>query len=772
MHTFLIPMPEETIDTSSEESHEIQTVDRRTYLKLASTAGTGLGIGVGTGAVSSELLSHARTANGSIIEDFNYSSTSDMKDYYYFDRGESYASLDTISSTPTSDASESVLAINGGNAKMIAYDDDDGYDLQAYPQIGDTIVCWLRGANGTENMNVLYGAVDGDSRDDHYYVKVNMESSLLGMGVVNDGSSSWLATAPEDPPFSSNAWYRLEVQWNDGSPNTHDVTLYDQNGSSLASFTYDGSDSADPNFEGRGFGYSAFLGTSSEVAYFDFANKDGENNGSSGENYAVIDDFEDGDLSEYTHDPTRSGSASVVSSSGAPVYDGTNALEINGEHAELISRDGLNTYPVAGDRFSYWFQLTGGAINGVVNITYGVQDHENRYYVQLDEGSHLRFAKLQNNTADWFDHTSVSCQEGVWYELEITWDENGDQTAVLYDESRNRLANVFGTDSTWTGGGIGYDGYLSSSGGSVYFDYITKDGLNYQGTDQITATRYDITETQYSVSENDHYQITSTIRCTGGYPKSNGRWGTTFRNSAYGVARRYNPSTETPKQGTNISVIDGHSISYTDADDGNQSTFAYKYDTGYVGGWPTPQATALEIAEATLEAFFEVTIGELSKRANALLTAKDIYDNVKDTINENESTIEGENREFVWWYGDGWTSDEHSDVCHFSEVDYEQEYDSTSTFYIESAMTDGTVNPKVNWRVDVEAPTSAQSTSTASSYSGDPARYSEETRKKFGLRKIPLRDLKKVGIELEDPLIVDGDKVWFATNPQVTFSPV
>lgn len=765
-------MSENNSNTFGEQRNESQTVDRRTYLKLAGAAGSGIGAGIGTGALGANFTAPVRAA--SVIEDFNYSSSSEMKSHYDFYFGQSNASLGSVSSTATSDASDSVLEITGGNTKMVAYDDGDGSDLTAYPQVGDTITCWIRGANATENVNVNYGAEDGDGRDDHYYVKVNMEKPGVGIGVVDDGDATWLQSAPEDPSFSANAWYRLEIQWNDGSPNTHDVTLYDQNGNSLASLTYDGTDSADPQHEGHGFGYSAYVG-SSEAAEFDYATMNRSDSSSGNENYAIIDDFEDEGLSEYTHDPTRSGTASIVSSSNSPVYEGENALEISGENAELISKDGLNTYPAAGDRFSYWFQLTEGAINDVANVTYGVQNHENRYYVQLDfQDDRLRLAKLQNSTADWFDHTSASYQEGVWYELEVTWYENGDQRAVLYDESGNSIANVIGNDSTWTGGGVGYDGYVASSGGSIYFDYITKDGLNYEGTDPKTATRFDKVEKQYSVSENNYYQIASTVRCTGGYEKSGGMWGTTFRNSAYGVARRYEPSSETPEQGTNINVIDEHSISYTDTDDGNQSTFGYKYGEGYVGGWPTPEATDLEIAEATLEALFEETIGEISKYVNPIIVAKDVYQNVQEKINENESTTTGENREFIWWYGDGWTSDEHADICHFSEVDYEQEYDSVSTFHVESAMADGTVNPNVNWRVNVEAPTSEPSTSTASSSSTDrhSSQYSNETREKFGLRKVPIRDLKKTGIDLDNPRIVDGDKVWFATKPQVTFTPI
>ncbi|WP_135824773.1 hypothetical protein [Halorussus ruber] len=309
-----------------------ETFDRRTYLKLAGMAGSGVGAGLGTGALSSEVTMPAQAASGAVFADFDYGSISEMKDHYYFEFGESNASLDTVSTKATGDASDSVLTLGEGDTKMISYD-DDGNDLTSYPQVGDTITCWIRGANATENVNVNYGAVDGDGRDDHYYVKINMEKSLLGMGVVNDGSATWLTTAAEDPSFSTNTWYKLEIKWTDGSPNTHDVTLYDQNGNSLASFTYDGSDSADPNFEGRGFGYSAYLGSSSETAQFDYATT-----GSSGPigKYQTVANFNKAlGLSPFDFDRGETGAEIIKASeySGpnelGGVYNGRRGLKIS-----------------------------------------------------------------------------------------------------------------------------------------------------------------------------------------------------------------------------------------------------------------------------------------------------------------------------------------------------------------------------------------------------------------------------------------------------------
>jgi hypothetical protein len=186
---------------------------------------------------------------------------------------------------------------------------------------------------------------------------------------------------------------------------------------------------------------------------------------------AIIDDFEDGDLSEYNHDTTRDGRASIVSS---PTYDGSYAMEINNENAELISTSGLAAYPAVGDTFSYWIRGTGGADD--VNLSYGVQDHNNRYFVRVDIANNdLMLARYQSESITWLNKNTggFTLSQDTWYEVEVTWSESGDHTATIYDGSGSQVAQVSASgDSTWTSGGIGYDAYLSS-GEYVYFDYVT-----------------------------------------------------------------------------------------------------------------------------------------------------------------------------------------------------------------------------------------------------------------------------------------------------------
>ncbi|WP_435153737.1 right-handed parallel beta-helix repeat-containing protein [Haladaptatus sp. DFWS20] len=182
----------------------------------------------------------------------------------------------------------------------------------------------------------------------------------------------------------------------------------------------------------------------------------------------TVDGFEDGVLSEYNFDRGKSG-ARVVSS---PTKRGTNALEIGGTNTELISTSGLPTYPMAGDTFSYWIRGDGGAADS--NLTYGVQGHDDRYFVRVDIANNdLILFRYENETAHRLDSdsTGYSLSQGSWYELVVDWSANGDHMVTLRDNGGNRIACVSATDTTWSDGGIGYDAYLSC-GERFYVDGV------------------------------------------------------------------------------------------------------------------------------------------------------------------------------------------------------------------------------------------------------------------------------------------------------------
>lgn len=200
--------------------------------------------------------------------------------------------------------------------------------------------------------------------------------------------------------------------------------------------------------------------------------------GSSTYGTTVIENFEDSDLTEYSIDRDPSG-ASIVSS---PTLSGSYSLEVKAANTELLSTSGLDFYPSAGDTFGCWVQGVNGA--AALNFTYGGQDENNRYVAKLNfQNDSFILHRYENGTlynlaAKW---SGIVVEEDEWYHIEIQWGTDGSHVCSLFEKSGSKLCEISSNDTTWQDGGVGYDAYLNTSGGSVYFDYVTKEGLDGVG---------------------------------------------------------------------------------------------------------------------------------------------------------------------------------------------------------------------------------------------------------------------------------------------------
>jgi len=431
---------EDKSKTKEAESNDAD-INRRSYLKMVG-ASAGLSAG-GTGLTSLGIQS-ARAQQESpcnTVDDFEDADLSE----YEFDRGSSGA---TIVSSPTYSGSHA-LEISGTNTEMISMN-----GLGEYPAAGDVFSTWVRGTNNADRINITYGVQNHLNR---YFARLNPEQGHMALYRTEDGSSTLLTD--KSVPLSQDTWYEVHIDWQ--SDGTHVFTLFDDNGSQVSQIS-----ATDSTWTAGGIGYDAYLGDGGTV-YIDHTQiHSGREIVSANE---VIDSFEDSDLSEYHFDQGSSG-ANIVSDT---TYAGSSVLEISGTNTEMISTSSFDHYPSAGDVFSSWVRGTGGADD--INFTYGVQDHTNRYFVRVDfANDNLKLYRYENASATLLEKqtSGFTLTEDTWYNVEVDWRKTGVHTTTLYNCNGKEVAQITGSDSTWTDGGIGYDAYLESSGGTVYFDYV------------------------------------------------------------------------------------------------------------------------------------------------------------------------------------------------------------------------------------------------------------------------------------------------------------
>jgi len=184
----------------------------------------------------------------------------------------------------------------------------------------------------------------------------------------------------------------------------------------------------------------------------------------------IIDDYEDGDISEYTGD---TGDASVTT---ATVYEGTYALEVNnaGSNPEIQSKSGLPHYPQRGETFETYL-YPDDPDETVIVTRFGLADTDNHYRFswQGRGNDEFRVGVYSGGSFTEIDGTTVdvSLYNNEWLRFEVQW---GDPTITVtaYNSGGDTIATISGNDTTFDSGGISMRvGASSSASGSTYWDY-------------------------------------------------------------------------------------------------------------------------------------------------------------------------------------------------------------------------------------------------------------------------------------------------------------
>lgn len=180
----------------------------------------------------------------------------------------------------------------------------------------------------------------------------------------------------------------------------------------------------------------------------------------------VIDDFESGDLADYTADDDTQWT--IVDTT---VHGGTWALRVdagNGGTDHLHSNTGLNYYPSRGDTFRIWIWKDYSGTGTISRFQFAEQATEGNWSLWGDgymvEWSSNAEVIMQKNTGGNFgtisDSTAQevhpdSATEGWWYtDVLFDPDNNGDITAEAYTSDGTLQGSATINDTDFDGGGI------------------------------------------------------------------------------------------------------------------------------------------------------------------------------------------------------------------------------------------------------------------------------------------------------------------------------
>lgn len=192
----------------------------------------------------------------------------------------------------------------------------------------------------------------------------------------------------------------------------------------------------------------------------------------------IVDDFEDGNLNEYSGD-----TGDYVITTNNP-WNGTNRLELERDgsnvFSDIESTSGLNAYPSKGTKWTVFVLCTVDPSDNMFSRTlFGLIDNSNAFQVQV--GWHNdTFGISSRGGGSLSESTTASSalSSNTWHRIEVTWDDgtlggsDNDITAELFEEdSETALASVSGNESEYADEtGIGYDCDLRENG-IICWDY-------------------------------------------------------------------------------------------------------------------------------------------------------------------------------------------------------------------------------------------------------------------------------------------------------------
>lgn len=187
--------------------------------------------------------------------------------------------------------------------------------------------------------------------------------------------------------------------------------------------------------------------------------------------FTAADDFEDGDISEY------SGETVDFTVDGTFAYGGAYGIDATGNETGRTESGGAYTLGQTisqGEtiRFNQYIDA-GAGVTDEVCTKFGIQSSgapSSNYAVCTDLNGTDRLVLVRNavDTADTapavtLSSDTISVTTG-WHTIEIDWGTDDAISAVLYDAAGGEVGTVAATDSTYTSGGFGFSFWFQKGG--------------------------------------------------------------------------------------------------------------------------------------------------------------------------------------------------------------------------------------------------------------------------------------------------------------------
>ena len=192
-----------------------------------------------------------------------------------------------------------------------------------------------------------------------------------------------------------------------------------------------------------------------------YYNNPGATSSSSADNtFIAADDFEDGNITEY------SGQTTLFTANNARPYDGTRSLDNSGNPTGRANTGGiyrLDQTVSRGETYRFWQYVdTSSGVSDDRCGKFAVQTPttNNNYAVCFVQYGTDRISLVKNVT-DTETSSTVLASSTVtyttgWYEVQVKWSSSGNMAVSVYNAAHTLFTSMSATDSSYSSGGIGF----------------------------------------------------------------------------------------------------------------------------------------------------------------------------------------------------------------------------------------------------------------------------------------------------------------------------
>jgi hypothetical protein len=197
------------------------------------------------------------------------------------------------------------------------------------------------------------------------------------------------------------------------------------------------------------------------TAYMYYYNPTATSSSSIDDTFLAADDFEDGDIAEY------SGQTTIFNAGATFAYDGAYGLDNAGDEGSRATTGGIYRTDQTisqGETIRYWQYVDLVAGPGDETCTkFGVQtpgSANDNYAVCIEQYGIPRMSlvrdAVENDASGTILASSTVTYVTGWYEVEIDWEADDDIIVSLYEADGSLVTTISDNDTTYSSGGFGF----------------------------------------------------------------------------------------------------------------------------------------------------------------------------------------------------------------------------------------------------------------------------------------------------------------------------